>query len=223
MGKALYLCYWLTELIFSNNYNFRTMKIFKVLPLFMLTILFSNISGNAQNTARLQKAQLAPVAQVAVTDVASLLEEGAIMVDVRETSEVAALAYNVEGIVNIPLSELTERMSELPTDKKLIMACRSGNRSTRALNLLAQNGYTDLVNLSGGMKAWQNAGLAVTAANAPAAKSCSGAAAASCHKGGQSAKSCSGAAAKSCSGSKKTSCCSKKGADVKAVEPGSKN
>ena len=200
------------------------MKIFKVLPLFMLTILFFNIDGNTQDTSQLQRAKTASVTQVSVTDVASLLEEGAIMVDVRETSEVAALAYNVEGIVNIPLSELTERMGELPTDKKLIMACRSGNRSTRALNLLTQNGYTDVVNLSGGMKAWQDAGLAVTATNAPAAKSCSGAAAkTSCHKGEEKAKSCSGAAVKSCGGAKKASCCSKGGAASKAVESGDKN
>lgn len=196
------------------------MKIFKVLPLFILAVFFFNIDGNAQNlTAQnVNSVQKASITQINATEVAALLEEGAMMVDVRETSEVATLAYGVEGIVNVPLSELTSRMSELPTDKKLIMVCRSGNRSARAVTLLARNGYTDVVNLSGGIKAWQNSGLAVVAANNGAKKSCSGAAAPSCNKGGEQAKSCSGAQAKSCSGAKKTSCCAKDGAGAKAVE-----
>lgn len=205
------------------------MKILKVLPLFIVAILFFNTNGNAQ-------AQRAQLEQVNVNDVADLLTAGAMMIDVREVSEVEAIAYDVEGIINIPLSEFESRIGEIPTDRKLIIVCRSGNRSTRASHLLMENGYTDVANLAGGINAWQKNGLAVTnqtAEGSTTVKSCSGAKAASCHKGGaaakscagEKAKSCAGEAPKSCNGAKKAACCAKTktGTNTKVIESTNEN
>ena len=83
---------------------------------------------------------------------------GSLFVDVREQDEVAQAAYDVPGMTVLPLSELTDRFAELPKDRELIMACRSGGRSMRALQFLQAQGYTQVVNLEGGILRWQAEG-----------------------------------------------------------------
>lgn len=102
-----------------------------------------------------------------------LLTDGAILVDVREDAEVTKLAYNVEGMINLPLSQLEDRANELPKDKNLVIACRSGRRSQKAIKKLQSYGYENLVNLSGGIKSWQAKGYEVVVDGiAPATKTC---------------------------------------------------
>jgi rhodanese-related sulfurtransferase len=57
------------------------------------------------------------------------------------------------------MSELTARLDELPTDRPLMLICLSGARSGRVAGFLAQQGYADVANVSGGMIAWRAAGL----------------------------------------------------------------
>ena len=87
------------------------------------------------------------------------LEDGALLVDVRELNEVAEIAYDVKNILYIPLSEFEARFSEIPTDADVIMACRSGARSQRATEFLMHNGYSKAVNLLGGIIGWSAKGL----------------------------------------------------------------
>ena len=56
----------------------------------------------------------------------------------------------------IPLQEIGQRLSELNDykDKKIIVYCRSGNRSRKATKILKENGF-DAVNLIGGMNSWE--------------------------------------------------------------------
>lgn len=131
------------------------MKYFKLLSLLTFALLFAAPQTQAQGTASLE--------QVGPVKATLMVRNGALMVDVREKDEVAEVAYDVENIVNIPLSELESRLGEIPTDKQLVMACRSGNRSSKAAAILMQNGYTNLVNLEGGMLLWQEKNLPVVA------------------------------------------------------------
>lgn len=85
--------------------------------------------------------------QVRVSDVRQLVEEGAFIVDVREANEFAQGA--VKGAVNIPLSELRERMQEIPTDVPVYVHCRSSQRSYNAVMALNNSGYTNVTNISG--------------------------------------------------------------------------
>ena len=85
--------------------------------------------------------------QVPVTQVRSLVEEQAFIVDVREKGEYEA--GHLKGSVNIPLSELRERMDEIPKDRPVYLHCRSSQRSYNALMALQGRGYENVVNISG--------------------------------------------------------------------------
>ena len=76
-----------------------------------------------------------------------------VLVDVRETWE--RDDFNIGGI-HIPLSEIMERSSEIPSDKDVVVYCRKGIRSQIAIQRLEQKNYNNLINLSGGIEAWLN-------------------------------------------------------------------
>ena len=86
--------------------------------------------------------------QVHASDIRSLVEKEACIIDVREEDE-----YNLSHIksaVNIPLSQLRQRTEELPKDKPLYLHCRSGQRSYNATLALKNLGFKDVYNVSGG-------------------------------------------------------------------------
>ena len=87
--------------------------------------------------------------------------EEALVVDVREPNEFAA--GHVLGAKNVPLARLDASGAELAKRKErpLIVCCDGGERSAKALALLKKQGFTRVANLSGGIAAWQQAGLPV--------------------------------------------------------------
>ena len=85
--------------------------------------------------------------QVHVDQVRTLVESGAYIVDVREENEFAAGHLN--GAHNIPLSQLEERMNEIPKDVPVYLHCRSSQRSYYAVCRLQSYGYTNVTNISG--------------------------------------------------------------------------
>lgn len=93
------------------------------------------------------------------------LPDDAVLVDVREPHEWAA--GHAPGAIHIPLGDLPGRIGELPeTDDAVAIVCRSGGRSARAVQWLAQQGY-DVVNVEGGMLEWQRAGKQLAADDDP--------------------------------------------------------
>ncbi|HEY2602122.1 MAG TPA: molybdopterin-dependent oxidoreductase [Thermoleophilaceae bacterium] len=74
------------------------------------------------------------------------------LLDVRSESEWDE--SRIEGGVNIPLSHLPERLAELPRDRRLVVHCSSGFRSTIAASLLHGQGFDQLADLAGGLDAW---------------------------------------------------------------------
>ena len=80
----------------------------------------------------------------------ALVSSGATLLDVRSPQEFKAGA--IEGARNIPLGDLTRRLSEIPQDRPVVVHCRSGARSSAATTLLRSRGYQaeDL----GPMSAW---------------------------------------------------------------------
>lgn len=77
------------------------------------------------------------------------------LLDVRERHE--WMAGHVERAVHIPMSELVDRLEELPHDRTVICMCRSGNRSSKVVAFLLQQGY-QAVNLAGGAQQWAGFG-----------------------------------------------------------------
>lgn len=78
-------------------------------------------------------------------DYAQLMEEGAIIIDVRTVGE---FSYgNIDGSINIPLDKLVQKMARLkPKNKPIITCCASGSRSASAKSILLSKGYTNVVN-----------------------------------------------------------------------------
>ena len=95
-------------------------------------------------------------------EVAARLVDGgdSVLIDVRELEEWRV--GRAPQAVHIPLGELGARLDELPSDRNLIMVCRSGVRSDRAASALVGLGVP-AANLAGGMQAWQAAALPVVA------------------------------------------------------------
>lgn len=89
-----------------------------------------------------------------ITDYRSVLLDGTQLVDVREPDEVAT--GSLPGAVNIPLGELPTRVAELSADRRVVVFCRSGGRSTQAAEFLTDCGFGDIINLAGGMLAFSN-------------------------------------------------------------------
>lgn len=82
-----------------------------------------------------------------------------LIIDVRERDEVADEAYDAKNVINIPLDSLEARINDIPKDKQVILACRSGRRSSDAFEMLKAKGFTNLAKLDGGIIAWSEAGL----------------------------------------------------------------
>lgn len=76
------------------------------------------------------------------------------IVDVREDEEVAE--GMLPGAIHIPLGQLPDRLNEIPQTEEIILVCRSGNRSGRALGFLEAQGYKGLKNMAGGMLEWED-------------------------------------------------------------------
>jgi rhodanese-related sulfurtransferase len=96
------------------------------------------------------------VPAVAVTD----LPADAVMLDVREPDEWAA--GHAPSARHLPMSELTNRIGEIPAADPLYVVCRSGGRSARVVAYLAGQGYP-AVNVDGGMQSWAAQGREVVA------------------------------------------------------------
>ena len=88
-----------------------------------------------------------------------LNEPGApLVVDVRSPEE-----YKLDGHISgsrlLPLPMLLQRSDEIPQDRPVVFVCRSGSRSQAACEQLAARGYTNVINMGGGMIGWRSAGL----------------------------------------------------------------
>lgn len=78
------------------------------------------------------------------------------LLDVREPNEWDA--GHIEHALHIPMGLLNARIDEIPSDRPIVVVCRSGNRSRAVTDALNRAGWT-AHNLEGGMHAWQSAGL----------------------------------------------------------------
>ena len=85
--------------------------------------------------------------------------DGPLLVDVREPGEFADV--RAPGAVLVPMSEFAARAGELPRDRPLMVVCHLGGRSAAAAGFLIRSGWSDVVNVAGGMDAWERGGLPV--------------------------------------------------------------
>ncbi len=74
------------------------------------------------------------------------------LVDVRETWEIEIAS--VPQSIHIPLVEIPSRQTELDADKPVAVLCHSGGRSAKVANFLADQGFSRVANIAGGIDAW---------------------------------------------------------------------
>lgn len=86
------------------------------------------------------------------------VDDGALLLDVRNPDEWQA--GHADGAAWIPMHELADRQEELPTDREIVVICKSGARSARVAHALVAAGY-EAVNVAGGADAWQAAGFPI--------------------------------------------------------------
>jgi rhodanese-related sulfurtransferase len=105
--------------------------------------------------------------EVAPTDIANLSANDRAqvqLIDVRQPKEWVDELGNIEGSTKLPLADLLLGGPPEGTDpgRPLVIICRSGRRSARASAAMAYLGFTQVYNLTGGMIAWNQAGLDVS-------------------------------------------------------------
>jgi adenylyltransferase/sulfurtransferase len=96
------------------------------------------------------------VKTISVTELHALRQSGTphFLLDVREPDEYATA--HIEGSVLIPLAQVTARAGELPRDLPLYVHCKLGGRSAKAVAALEELGFTNAVNVTGGITAWSD-------------------------------------------------------------------
>jgi adenylyltransferase/sulfurtransferase len=90
--------------------------------------------------------------EIDVTAAAPMLRAGALLLDVREDSEVATC--RVEGSRHIPMRQVPENLPDLPRDRPILVLCHHGARSLRVTQFLRANGFGQATNIAGGIDAW---------------------------------------------------------------------
>lgn len=116
------------------------------------------VQPSAVMDPKLQVGALHTAKEIDVEELRSRHERGALVLDVRRASEHEA--GHVPGALNINHTDLPARLEEIPKGRPVLVHCRSGARSARAVSLLQHEGF-DATNVAGGFLAWEQAGGAV--------------------------------------------------------------
>jgi sulfur-carrier protein adenylyltransferase/sulfurtransferase len=105
------------------------------------------------------------VSEVSPTDAQREIDDGAILVDVREPHE--HQLSHIPDAPLIPVGEIAERIGEVAPDRsqRVLLHCRVGNRSARAADELAALGYQNVASVAGGIERWTEEGLPVVEPN----------------------------------------------------------
>ena len=79
-------------------------------------------------------------------------KEAFTLLDVREPAEYEEAA--IQPSVLVPLAELTDRLTELDINTQYAVLCRVGGRSSRAVLMMEDHGFSNVANVSGGIRQW---------------------------------------------------------------------
>ena len=75
-----------------------------------------------------------------------------LLLDIREPHELEVA--RLPNVLHIPMNDVPERAAELPRDKEIVIMCHHGRRSGRLCSYLMEQGFTNVVNLRGGIDAY---------------------------------------------------------------------
>jgi hydroxyacylglutathione hydrolase len=125
----------------------KNLKVRSLLLLGIVSFILSMLTGCGAGASD-------PAVDVSVGEALLLLQnKEAILIDVRTPAEYRD--GHIPGVANIPLDELEKRIGEVPKDKKVVLICRTGNRSAEGTKLLRKKGLVNVFNSTGGMTTWK--------------------------------------------------------------------
>ena len=132
-----------------------------IIAVVLLLLPLLSACGNSQKAAAVQENGLPTPGRIQPMDYQNNFVQkktAHLLIDVRTPEEFATGI--IAGAVNIPVDQLSQRLSEVPKDQPVVLYCRSGNRSNQAAQILGDAGYTQVYDL-GGISQWQSAGMPV--------------------------------------------------------------
>jgi rhodanese-related sulfurtransferase len=109
------------------------------------------------------KLQIDGIPYVLPSEVSTLLQQGAMIVDLREELETEIKAFGIDKVVYLQHFEFDEKWDTLPLDKPLILADSVGLWSKNASVFLQSRGYSQVASLAGGFTEWERDGYPVKA------------------------------------------------------------
>lgn len=132
------------------------MKMKNITKLFALLSLIIVSCGQAQS-------QKGGVTNMGAADFKKEIEtnKNLIVLDVRTPEEVAMGTIPNASVINIYDEDFEKKISLMQKDKTIAVYCKAGGRSSQAASILAKNGFNNVINLDGGIMAWEQMGYAV--------------------------------------------------------------
>jgi hydroxyacylglutathione hydrolase len=104
--------------------------------------------------------ELRTVPQVTAAQAKALWEKGeATILDVRGADEYRA--GHIPGALNIHAGRVMNHLNRIPKDRPVVVHCLGGDRSSTAISALMGAGFSNLINLTGGIRAWQQEGFPI--------------------------------------------------------------
>lgn len=94
------------------------------------------------------------ISEISVTDLSRRIAgpDAPVVLDVREPQEIAVARF--PGAVEIPMQSVPSRMGELDRNAEIFVLCHHGMRSAHVADYLAEQGFTRVGNVTGGIDAW---------------------------------------------------------------------
>jgi rhodanese-related sulfurtransferase len=96
---------------------------------------------------------------ISVNEAVDLIGNDTQILDVREPKE--RTGGYIKDDIHIPMASVKNKLNELDKNKKILVYCRSGNRSAHICTTLTRNEFTHVYNLKGGFSAWQKANMPI--------------------------------------------------------------
>ena len=117
---------------------------------------YENFCGLTAPTEGEEEEMVTPFGEVGAVELKERLAsaEPPFLLDVRQPHEWDIVNLETDGAVMIPLAQLQDCLEEIPTDREIVVYCRTGARSASAAQILAEQGFSSVFNFVGGIRAW---------------------------------------------------------------------
>ncbi len=124
----------------------------------LMRIGLDNVKGFISSTDS-YNGDLEKVDFVSIEETIAMKDKGTLVVDLRGASEYKE--GHIEGAINVYFGTIEDNLDKIPKDKPVVVHCQSGHRASIGYSALVKNGYTNILNFSGGMNEWLKKGNAV--------------------------------------------------------------